>query len=36
MRRVLHMALHDTRLYVGARESLFFMFVCLGHEGNHD
>lgn len=27
MRRVLHMALHDTRLYVGARESIFFMFV---------
>lgn len=27
MRRVLHLALHDTRLFVLARESLFFMFV---------
>jgi len=26
MRRVLHLALHDTRLFVLARESLFFMF----------
>ncbi len=27
MRRVLHLALHDTRLFVLARESLFFMFI---------
>ena len=27
MRRILHLALHDTRLFVMARESLFYMFI---------